>query len=173
MGVIYHFSSPGDPPVQGDGAPAHQPLGAHGGQAVSRRPDPLHFRREVRGQDRGHRRVLLDPRHLPPGPEPDREAEQPPRARASAYQQTLLSQSEPAPRHVFLSVGSRLSNPPGEPHRILHALSLRTSRENKCPAGTIKEFELHDSPWLWEDVSLNMTKSRSVIGWIKIPCTRS
>ena len=146
MGVIYHFSSPGDPPVQGDGAPAHQPLGAHGGQAVSRRPDPLHFRREVRGQDRGHRRVLLDPRHLPPGPEPDREAEQPPRARASAYQQTLLSQSEPAPRHVFLSVGSRLSNPPGEPHRILHALSLRTSRENKCPAGTIKEFELHDSP---------------------------
>ena len=25
--------------------------------------------------------------------------------------------------------------------------------KKKCPADTINEFELHDSPWLWEDVS--------------------
>ena len=34
-----------------------------------------------------------------------------------------------------------------------HASSLRIPREKKCPADTINEFELHDSSWLWEDVS--------------------
>ena len=34
-----------------------------------------------------------------------------------------------------------------------HASSLRIPREKKCPAGTINEFELHDSSWLWEYVS--------------------
>ena len=34
-----------------------------------------------------------------------------------------------------------------------HASSLRMPREKKCPAGTINELEVHDSPWLWEDKS--------------------
>ena len=75
---------------------------------------------------------------------------------------------------------------------------MRMLREKKCPAGTINEYELHESPWLWEDVSnllvlgklkdsksltshwtrdseklSNKTKSRPVIGWIEFPCTRS
>ena len=37
--------------------------------------------------------------------------------------------------------------------RAPHASSLRMQREEKCQADAINDFELHDSPWLWEDVS--------------------
>ena len=30
---------------------------------------------------------------------------------------------------------------------------IENAKRKKCPAGTINEFELYESTWLWEDVS--------------------
>ena len=111
--AVMPVSCAGNPPVQGDRAAADRALRAHRRQAVPRRPHPLHLRRALRRQDRGHRRVLLDPRHLPPRPQPHREAEPAAGPRAAAHQQAVLGKPEPATRHVFLSVGPCLPHPPG------------------------------------------------------------
>ena len=45
---------------------------------------------------------------------------------------------------------------------VSHASSLRMPREKKCPADTINEFELYDSPWLLEDVSKLLARGNAI-----------
>ena len=45
---------------------------------------------------------------------------------------------------------------------LYHASSLGMPREKKCPADTINEFELYDSPWLLEDVSKLLARGNAI-----------